>query len=90
VHLSKICRLNPCFQNICLDKAKEYGIRTARLPIERYLASLPTRKVLTVNQIFEIMVKWVETRSWEEALHAVVPERKFQAGERNIDFTFSW
>ena len=87
VHLSNICRLNPCFQNICLDKAKGYGIRTARLPIERYLAS---RKVLTVNQIFEIMAKWVQTRSWEEALYAVVPERKFQTGERNINITFSW
>jgi tRNA (guanine9-N1)-methyltransferase len=89
-HFSKICRLNLCFQSLCLNKAKENGIRTARLPIERYLASLPTRKVLTVNQIFEIMVKWVETRSWEEALYAVVPERKFQAGESNIDITFSW
>lgn len=87
VHLAKICRLNLCFQNLCLDKAKESGIRTARLPIGQYLASLPTRKVLTVNQVFEIMVKWVETRSWEEALNAIVPKRKFQAGKGNIDIS---
>jgi tRNA (guanine9-N1)-methyltransferase len=39
---------------------------------------MPTRKVLTVNQCFEILVKWVETRNWEEALYSVIPQRKFQ------------
>jgi len=68
------------YKNLCLNKAKESGIRTARLPIGRYLASLPTRKVLTVNQVFEILLKWVETKDWEEALYSVIPKRKFQAG----------
>lgn len=53
-------------------------MRTAKLPIGSYLASMPTRKVLTVNQCFEILVKWVETKDWEEALHSVIPQRKFQ------------
>jgi len=66
------------YKNLCLNKAKESGIRTARLPIGRYLASLPTRKVLTVNQVFEILLKWVETKDWEEALYSVIPKRKFQ------------
>jgi tRNA (guanine9-N1)-methyltransferase len=39
---------------------------------------MPTRKVLTVNQVFEIMIKWVETRDWEKALYDVMPKRKFQ------------
>ncbi|KNZ76052.1 tRNA (guanine-N(1)-)-methyltransferase [Termitomyces sp. J132] len=69
------------YKNLCLKRAKESGIRTARLPIGRYLASLPTRKVLTVNQVFEILLKWVETKSWEEALYAVVPKRKYQIGK---------
>ncbi|KAJ2917490.1 hypothetical protein MD484_g2953, partial [Candolleomyces efflorescens] len=69
-------------QNLCLNKAKEHGVRTAKLPIGRYLASLPTRKVLTVNQCFEILVKWVETKDWEEALYTVIPKRKFQAGDK--------
>ncbi|KAG6845436.1 hypothetical protein H0H87_009344 [Tephrocybe sp. NHM501043] len=68
------------YKNLCLDKAKGSGVRTARLPIGRYLASLPTRKVLTVNQVFEILLKWVETRNWEEALYSVVPKRKFHTG----------
>jgi tRNA (guanine9-N1)-methyltransferase len=67
---------------LCLNKAVKSGIRTARLPIGRYLASLPTRKVLTVNQVFDILVKWVETKDWEQALYSVIPKRKFQQGEK--------
>ena len=36
--------------------------------------------MLTVNQVFEILVQWVETRDWEQALYAVIPKRKFQNG----------
>jgi tRNA (guanine9-N1)-methyltransferase len=32
-----------------------------------------------VNQVFEILVRWVETRDWEEALYSVIPKRKFVA-----------
>ncbi|TFY76646.1 hypothetical protein EWM64_g7366, partial [Hericium alpestre] len=70
------------YKNICLDKAKESGVRVAQLPIGRYLSHLPTRKVLTVNQVFEILLKWNETRDWEQALYAVIPKRKFQGGEK--------
>jgi tRNA (guanine9-N1)-methyltransferase len=48
---------------------------------------LPTRKVLTVNQVFEILVKWVETRDWESSLYAVIPKRKFQDGVAHEDPT---
>jgi tRNA (guanine9-N1)-methyltransferase len=65
-------------QNLCLDKARESGVHAAQLPIGRFLSHLPTRKVLTVNQVFEILIKWVETRDWELSLYAVIPKRKFQ------------
>lgn len=68
-------------QNLCEDKAKEGGIRSARLPIGKYLAHLPTRKVLTVNQVYEILLKWTETRDWEKSLYAVMPKRKFQGAD---------
>jgi len=74
-------------QNLCLDKAKESGVRAAQLPIGRFLSHLPTRKVLTVNQVFEILVKWVETRDWELSLYTVVPKRKFQDGVAHGDPT---
>ncbi|THG97485.1 hypothetical protein EW026_g4530 [Hermanssonia centrifuga] len=65
------------YKNLCLDKAQTSGIRAARLPIGTHLAELRTRKVLTVNQAFEILLKWVETRDWRAALEAVIPKRKF-------------
>ncbi|KAG5221877.1 tRNA (guanine(9)-N(1))-methyltransferase [Salix suchowensis] len=69
------------YKNLCLNKAKESGVRAARLPIGRYLAQMPTRKVLTVNQVMEILIKWAETKDWEQALYAVVPKRKFRTNE---------
>jgi tRNA (guanine9-N1)-methyltransferase len=39
------------YQALCANKAQGQGIRTARLPIGVYLKELPTRKVLTVNQV---------------------------------------
>ncbi|KAI1795072.1 guanine-1-methyltransferase-domain-containing protein [Ganoderma leucocontextum] len=70
------------YKNLCLNKSKEHGIRSARLPIGTYLAEMRTRKVLTVNQTFEILLKWIETRDWEQALHSVMPKRKFNAEGR--------
>lgn len=70
----------PTTQNLCLEKAQKSGIRVARLPIGRYLANFPTRKVLTVNQVFEILVHWAQTKDWEKALYSVMPKRKFQDG----------
>ncbi|KAI0371519.1 hypothetical protein BV20DRAFT_965273 [Pilatotrama ljubarskyi] len=70
------------YKNLCLNKSKDHQIRSARLPIGTYLSELRTRKVLTVNQTFEILLKWVETRSWEQALYSVIPKRKFNANGR--------
>ncbi|KAF9062229.1 guanine-1-methyltransferase-domain-containing protein [Rhodocollybia butyracea] len=46
------------YKNLTFEKAEAQSIRHARLPIGKYLNSLPSRKVLTVNQVFEIMLKW--------------------------------
>ncbi|KAI0326714.1 hypothetical protein GY45DRAFT_1328584 [Cubamyces sp. BRFM 1775] len=70
------------YKNLCLNKSKEHQIRSARLPIGTYLAEMRTRKVLTVNQTFEILLKWVETRDWEQALYSVIPKRKFNPNGR--------
>ncbi|CAK5268348.1 unnamed protein product [Mycena citricolor] len=70
-------------KNECYNKATASGIRHARLPIGTYLSELRTRKVLTVNQCFEILVQWVETRDWESAFYAVIPKRKFEEHFKN-------
>lgn len=46
------------------------------------MAQLQTRKVLTVNQVFEILLCWVETRDWQKALYKVVPKRKLHGGPK--------
>jgi len=35
-----------------------------------------SRHVLTVNQVLEIMLRWLELRDWEKALISVIPKRK--------------
>lgn len=34
--------------------------------------------MLTVNQVFEIMVKWLDCRDWEKAFMEIIPERKLK------------
>ena len=58
------------------ERAQELGVRTARLPIGKFLESTKkTRKVLTVNHVYEILAAVVEGLSWAEAMESVLPER---------------
>ena len=58
-------------------------MRTARLPIGAYIDNLPTRKVLTVNQVFQILTEYIDKRDWKAAFEAVIPIRKYsQIGRR--------
>lgn len=79
-------------QNLCQNKAERLEIRTARLPIGAYIANLPTRKVLTVNQVFQILTEYIDKQDWKEAFETVIPSRKFvekkrrrRGGEKDTD-----
>lgn len=60
---------------ITFNRATEQGIRTRRLPIN---VSLKTSAILTVNQVFEILLRVQNKESWEEAVEHSIPRRKVQ------------
>jgi len=62
-------------KGICQDKAKELNIETARLPIDEFI-NLKTRKVLTINHVYEIMAEVTQGKTWKEAFLKIIPERK--------------
>jgi tRNA (guanine9-N1)-methyltransferase len=59
-----------------IDRAKELGIATARLPITQHL-QLFTSKVLTCNHVFGILLKYRDCgNDWKKAMLEVLPKRK--------------
>ncbi|KAF5728833.1 hypothetical protein HS088_TW21G00987 [Tripterygium wilfordii] len=63
------------WKGITMKKAEEQGIQTAKLPIGDYL-KMSSSQVLTVNQVIEILIKFLETRDWKASFFQVIPQRK--------------
>ncbi|RDX69080.1 trm10 [Mucuna pruriens] len=63
------------WKGITLKKAQEQGIQTAKLPIGTFM-KMSSSQVLTVNQVVEIILKFLETRDWKTSFFAVIPQRK--------------
>ncbi|KAI1287323.1 tRNA methyltransferase 10 -like protein A [Halotydeus destructor] len=55
--------------------AGEQGIQHAKLPLDDHV-SLSCSKVLTVNQVFELMLNTSTGMPWSDAFGQVVPQRK--------------
>lgn len=66
-------------KNICRERAEQQGIRTARLPISGRV-QLTSSTVLTVNQVVDIMLEYLNTSDWCAALEKVIPARKRGGG----------
>ncbi|KAG6743484.1 hypothetical protein POTOM_052178 [Populus tomentosa] len=63
------------WKGLTMKKANEQGIQTAKLPISSYL-KMSSSQVLTVNQVVEILLKFVETKDWKTSFFQVIPQRK--------------
>ncbi|XP_022720701.1 tRNA (guanine(9)-N1)-methyltransferase-like [Durio zibethinus] len=71
------------WKGITMKKAEEQGIHTAKLPIGTYM-KMSSSQVLTVNQVVEIFLKFLETRDWQASFFQVIPQRKrFEADSEN-------
>lgn len=74
------------YKRLCADKAEAQGIRTARLPIDEYVA-LSSSRVMCTNHVVEIMIRQRELKDWGAAFEAVIPirKRKAEGGESDSE-----
>ncbi|XP_057516870.1 tRNA (guanine(9)-N1)-methyltransferase [Amaranthus tricolor] len=63
------------WKGLTMKKAEEQGIQAAKLPIGTYL-KMSSSQVLTVNQVVEILLKYLEIRDWKTSFFQVIPQRK--------------
>jgi len=77
-------------KGLCYKRAKEKGMKTAKLPIGEFM-QMSSRQVLATNHVAEIMLKWMEFGDWGKAFDQVIPKRKggtlkteFARGERLV------
>ncbi|KAJ2117604.1 tRNA (guanine(9)-N(1))-methyltransferase [Coemansia sp. RSA 922] len=63
------------YPRLTLDKAEKQGIQHAQLPIGRYV-QMSSRKIMTVNQIFEMLLRFIDVPDWKAAFVDVIPARK--------------
>ncbi|XP_052034685.1 tRNA methyltransferase 10 homolog B-like [Apodemus sylvaticus] len=60
-------------KKVTFQKAREYSVKTARLPIQEYMIRRQNEKnyhseILAINQVFDILSTYFETHDWPEAL----------------------
>ncbi|GJQ78995.1 hypothetical protein Trydic_g156 [Trypoxylus dichotomus] len=61
-------------KGLCHKKALEQGIEHGQLPIGEYFRT-KHRKVFTINQVFEILLRVSEGKSFKDAFELVLPKR---------------
>ncbi|KNC76013.1 hypothetical protein SARC_11475, partial [Sphaeroforma arctica JP610] len=63
----------------CYERATEQGIQHAQLPIGEHM-QMNSRRVLTINHVFEILTRYKQFNDWKQAFVQTIPERKQRAG----------
>jgi tRNA (guanine9-N1)-methyltransferase len=66
------------FKRICIEKAEASSIPSARLPILENV-SLCGSKVLTIVNVYEILLRYCEKNDWKVAVETSIPKRKMKA-----------
>eukprot|EP00929_Paragymnodinium_shiwhaense_P003393 TRINITY_DN103884_c0_g1_i1.p1 TRINITY_DN103884_c0_g1~~TRINITY_DN103884_c0_g1_i1.p1 ORF type:complete len:480 (+),score=60.14 TRINITY_DN103884_c0_g1_i1:50-1489(+) len=71
-------------KNCTRQKADHYKIPCAKLPIDEHASGDfgSFSRVLTVNQVTDIVLKYQSTGSWREAIDAVMPKRRVASGQQ--------
>ena len=65
------------YKQLTFHRATALGIATAKLPIDEYLSTMPSTRVLTTNHVVDLLIKYREYNgSWKKALADVLPIRK--------------
>ena len=62
-------------KNVCFEKAIQEGVGHARLPLDTYF-KFKTRTVLTIDQVYSIILRITEGKTWIDAVADIVPKRK--------------
>lgn len=62
-------------KNVCFENAVKDGVGHARLPLDKYF-KFKTRTVLTIDQVYSIILKITEGKTWIDAVSDIVPKRK--------------
>ncbi|XP_043915433.1 tRNA methyltransferase 10 homolog B [Protopterus annectens] len=68
-------------KKLTYTQAQENSVQTARLPIREYMVKKVNLKnyhseILAVNQVFEVISTYYETRNWQAALQSGIPPGK--------------
>lgn len=72
-------------KRLCVNKAKEMGLKVGKLPIDKYI-EVNGRQVLATSHVYELCCKWFELdKSWEGAFNAVLPPRKVKKKSEDIE-----
>ena len=75
-------------KGLCYKLAKEAGVAHARLPLDKHV-DLKTRRVLTIDHVFQIISDVIEGKSWKDAILKTLPERKGVMAKEEIPDTAS-